>query len=99
MIASLGADFAKQYERSQDYSYQQLARLAKKNDLTAETAGRVFDYKIVAEESVKQLLDNKDLTADTRKTALQEIRAKTETALKQASGEKVYNSYLKNGGW
>jgi len=99
LIAALGEDFAKQYERSQDYNYQQLARLVKKNDLPAETAGRVYDYKSTAEESAKQLRENKELSGDARKTALQQVRAETEASLKQALGDKVYPSYLKNSGW
>ena len=99
LLPSLGADFVKQYERSQDYNYQQLARLAKKIDLPMETAGRVLDYKTAAKESAKQLRENKDLAADTLQTALQQVRAETEAALKQALGDKVYNGYLKNGGW
>lgn len=99
IIATLGEDFAKQYERSQDYNYQQLARLAQKNDLPAATAGQVYDYKAAAEESAKQLRENKELSADARRTALQQIRTETEVALKQALGDKVYQSYLKSGGW
>jgi len=99
MIASLGTDFAKQYERSQDYNYQQLTRLTKKHDLPGETAGRVYDYKTAAEESAKQLRENKDLTAEARQAALQQVRTETEAALRQALGDKIYNSYLKNGGW
>jgi len=99
IVAALGEDFTKQYERSQDYSYQQLARLVKKNDLPTGTAGQIYDYKAAAEASAKQLLENRDLSVDARKTALQQIRAETENALKQALGEKTYQSYLKNGGW
>ena len=99
IAAALGEDFAKQYERSQDYSYQQLARLAKKNDLPAATAGQIYDYKAAAEESAKQLRENKELSFDARKSALQQVRTETEAALKQALGDKVYQSYLKSGGW
>ena len=99
LAASLGADKFKEYERGTDYYYQQLTRLAKKNDLPTDTAGKVYDYKSTAEDTVKQLRANKDMSNEQRQAALQQIRTETEATLKQTLGEKAYNSYLKNGGW
>ena len=99
LVAALGADKVKDYERGQDYQYQQLQRLTKKNELPADTATKVYDYKSVAEEGVKKLRENKDLTSEQRQAALQDIRTETENTLKQTLGEKAYKSYLKNGGW
>jgi hypothetical protein len=99
LAASLGADKFKEYERGTDYYYRQLQSLAKKNDLPAETAGKVFDYKSTAEDTVKQLRANKDMTNEQRQTALQQIRAETEDTLMKTLGEKTYKSYIKNGGW
>lgn len=99
LAAVLGADKFKDYERGQDYSYQQLQRLAKKNDLPADTANKVYDYKTVAEDGMKKLRANKELTAEQSQTALQQLRTETENALKETLGEKAYKSYLKNGGW
>ena len=99
LATALGPDKFKEYERGTDYYYQQLERLAKKNDLPTETAGKVYDYKSTAEDSVKQLRDNKDMTSEQRQATLQQIRTETEATLKQTLGEKAYKSYLKNGGW
>lgn len=99
LAAALGPDKFKEYERGTDYSYQQLTRLAKRNDLPAETAGKVFDYKSTAEDAAKNLRGNKDMTNEQRQTALQQIRAETEETLKKTLGEKAYKSYLRNGGW
>ncbi len=99
LAASLGTDKFKEYERGTDYYYQQLTRLAKKNDLPADTAGKVYDYKTTAEDAVKNLRGNKDMTREESQAALQQIRTETEATLKNTLGEKAYNSYLKNGGW
>ncbi len=99
LAASLGADKFKEYERGTDYQYQQLTRLAKRNDLPADTAGKVFDYKSTAEDAVKKLRDNNVMLNEQRQAALQQIRTETEATLKKTLGEKAYNSYLKNGGW
>lgn len=99
LAAVLGADKFKEYERGQDYNYQQLQRLAKRNDLPADTATKIYDYKSIAEDGVKKLRENKDLTNEQRQAALQDIRTETENTLKQTLGEKAYKNYLKNGGW
>ena len=99
LAAALGPDKFKEYERGKDSNYQQLQRLAKKNDLPAESAGKVYDNKSTAEDSVKQLGNNKDMTPEQSQAALQQIRTETEATLKKTLGEKAYKSYLKNGGW
>jgi hypothetical protein len=99
MTAALGETKVKEMERASDYYYQQLQRLAKRNDLPAETARKVYDYKTTAEDTAKKLRENKDMTNEQRQTMLQQIRTETEATLKQALGEKAYKSYLKNGGW
>ena len=99
LTAALGTDKFKEYERSQDYYYQQLQHLAKRNDLPPDTAGKVYDYKSIAEDGAKALRNNKDLSAEQRQTALANLRAETENTLEQTLGEKGYKSYVKNGGW
>ena len=99
MIAALGEPKVKEMERASDYYYQQLQRLAKRNDLPTETAGKVYDYKSTAEDTVKKLRENKDMTNEQRQTMLQQIRTETEATLKQTLGEKAYKSYLNSGGW
>ena len=99
MTAALGEPKVKEMERASDYYYQQLQRFAKKNDLPTETAGKVYDYKSTAEDTVKKLRENKDLTNEQRQTMLQQIRTETETTLKQTLGDKAYKSYMNNGGW
>ena len=99
MTAALGEPKVKEMERASDYYYQQLQRLAKRSDLPAETAGKVYDYKSTAEDTVKKLRENKDLTNEQRQTMLQQIRTETEATLKQTLGDKAYKSYMNNGGW
>jgi hypothetical protein len=99
LAETLGADFAKEYSRSQDYTYQQLARLAKRNDLPADTAASIYDLKTALEESAKTLRDNANLGSEQRKQALQEIRAKAEASVKFSLGDTVYQKYLNNGGY
>ena len=99
LATALGPNLVKEYERSQDYSYQQLVRLAQRTDLPADTAGKVYDYKQVAEDSVKQLSEDKNLTNEQRQELFQKIRNETEQTLKATLGEKNYKRYVSNGGY
>ena len=99
IAVAVGADTAQQLERAQDYSYQQLASLATRNDLPADTAPKIYDEKQAAETAVKTLAANADLTPDQRQAALQQIRSETELSMKSMLGDKLYKHYLNNGGW
>jgi hypothetical protein len=96
---ALGAPKARELELAKDYTYQQLVRLAKRNDLPPETASRVYDFKDAAEKAAKELNGNTSVGAEQRSAALQQIRAEAETAVKNALGDKAYKRYLSNGGW
>jgi 2-hydroxychromene-2-carboxylate isomerase len=100
IASAVGADKAQQLERAQDYSYQELNRLAKRYGLPADTASKVYDFKGAAETAVKDLSANTDLTSEQRQSALAQIRTETEQAVKTAVGsEKIYKRYVNNGGW
>jgi hypothetical protein len=97
LVAALGPDKAREYQRSQDYSYQELIRLATRNDLPVETAAKVYDFKEAAEESVKQIKADPSLTEEQRKTALDTIREETRQAVTNSLGAS-FPSYLRQGG-
>jgi hypothetical protein len=99
IAAAMGTDKASELERVQDFSYQALAGLARHNDLPADTAPKIYDYKQTAEKAVQDLDANLDLTPDQRQAALQQIRAETEQSVRTALGDKLYKRYLKNEGW
>ena len=99
IAGALGADTAQQLERAQDNSYQQLAGLAKHNDLAADTAPKIYDEKQAAENAVKELQANTNLTPEQRQAALQQIRSETEQSIKTMLGDKLYKRYFNNGGW
>jgi hypothetical protein len=99
IAAALGPSLGKEYERAQDYSYQELVRLAKRNDLPADTASKVYEMKEAAEATVKQLQANQDLTAEKRQQALAQVREETEKTIKTALGEDNFKKYKRQGGW
>jgi hypothetical protein len=98
LVAALGPDKAREYQRSQDYSYQELTRLARRNDLPVETAAKVYDFKEAAEASVKQIKADTTLTEEQRKSALSTIREETQQAVRDSLGA-GFTNYLRQGGW
>jgi hypothetical protein len=96
---TLGTDFEKQYERTTDYSFQQLTRLAQRNEMPADTAGKVFDMKDSYEAGAKTLKDDPSMTPDQRAQALQQLRTEAQDGIKAMLGEKLYQKYVDNGGW
>ena len=99
IAGALGADTAQELERAQDYSYQQLAHLAVRNDLPADTASKIYDVKQAAEQAAQDLQANTDLTPEQRQAALAQIGSATEQSVKSALGDKLYQRYRNNGGW
>jgi hypothetical protein len=99
IATALGADKQQKMERAQDYSYQQLDRLAKRNDLPPDTASKIYDFKQAVEKAAQDLRLNTGLAPEQQQAALAQIRAETEQSVKTALGDKLYKRYLNNGGW
>jgi Mg2+ and Co2+ transporter CorA len=99
VAAALGEQKFAELDRAQDYQYQQLKSLAKRNALPADTAAKIYDFKQAAEKAAEALQSNQDLTAEARQTALAQIRAETEQSVQSALGDKLFKRYQNNGGW
>ena len=84
-----------EYERAQDYNFQAMLTAAKKSDLGVAEAAQVYDMKKVAEKKASELRANSTLSNEDRTAALQAIRAETERSMRQALGEKGWQSYNK----
>lgn len=90
---SLGAQRYAEYERAQDWSFQQMYRAAKKADLDTAEAVKVYDMKKAAETATAEVRNNKDLTQEQRTQALQGIQQQTEASVKAVLGEKGWDQY------
>ena len=84
-----------EYERSQDWTYQGIAKVVERQGLPKENAVKVFDMKKTAEEEASKVRANKNLTGDQRKEALKGIREETERSMKQVLGDKGFDAYKK----
>ncbi|MBI5775043.1 MAG: hypothetical protein HZA89_15055 [Verrucomicrobia bacterium] len=95
---TLGPRYA-DYERSQDYNYQQLYAIGQRNGLPKEATISAYDMKKVAEDQAKLVRNDKALSNDQRTAALQAIREETQRSLQGVLGDKAYTSYQKNAWW
>ena len=72
--------------------------LAKRNDLPADTAPKIYDFKQAAGKAVEARKANQDLTTEARQAALTQIRTETEQSIQAALGDKIFKRYQSNGG-
>jgi hypothetical protein len=94
----LGDDRYKDYERSQDFVYQGLYKLAEKNGLDKSAAISAYEMKKAAEDQAGKVRGDPSLTPAQRTAALESIRTETDTSLKQVLGGNAWQSYQSQPG-
>ena len=88
-----------EYTRSQDYSFQELARIADRYELPKDTATKIYDMKKLAEDSAQKIRTDQTLSNEERQAALKDIQTETEKTVSSSLGEKGIKSYKRSGGW
>lgn len=97
---SLGPERYADYERAQDYSYQQLYQIAKKAELPPTVANEVYGMKRAAENQANQIRSDVSLTQAQRSAALAAIRTETERSMQQTLGDSGWEQYNRpNNTW
>ena len=94
----LGAERYADYERSQDFVYQGIAKVTQREGLPKEAGIKVYDMKRVAEIEAGKVRSNQSLSEEQRNTALEAIRAETERSIGDVLGQKGMQSYQKQPG-
>jgi hypothetical protein len=98
--AVLGDQRYGDYERAQDYQYQQLHRIVQRAGLPTATANEVYDLRKIAENQAGQVRGNQNLTPEQRNTALRAIRQETERTIQQTLGNDAWDQYNRpNNTW
>lgn len=97
--ATLGEELAKEWELGRNFDYQQLFRLAKTENLPADTARKVYGYKEQAEAKAKEVRTMTDLSREQQQQTLAALRTETENAMKATLGDKLYNTYKSRAYW
>jgi hypothetical protein len=86
------------YQRAQDYNYQNISKLVERQGLPKEDAVKVYEMKKAADDQTQKLTSDATLSDDARKTAQDQIKAETEKAMRGILGDKGYESYKKQAG-
>jgi hypothetical protein len=94
----LGETRYAEYERAQDYNYQTIYRIADRNGLGPEAAGKVYEIKKIAEEQALLLRRDATLSLEQRGVELRNVRAETESAIQTVFGKKAAQAYQNQGG-
>ena len=90
---SLGDERYADYERAQDYQFQQIHSSLKKADLGTGEAIQVYDMQKVALDAARQLGENQTLNEAERRERLRQIRNETESAIQQVVGTEGWEKF------
>lgn len=94
----LGEGRYQEYQRSQDEAYRGAAAIAERLNMPKETAGKVYDFKQVADQEAQRVLGDQKLSAEQQEAGLRAIAEETAKALRQTLGERGFKAYQRNGG-
>jgi hypothetical protein len=94
----LSEDRYSDYERSQDFAFQSLAKVAERQGLPKESAVQVYDMKQLAEAEAQRLRADQTMSDEQRRAALQAIRAETENSITQVMGQAGFQAYQNQPG-
>lgn len=97
--AALGEDRYADYQRAQDYAYQQIQQAVKRADLGVDSANQIYDMKNTAAEEANRLRADASLTQEQRNTAMQAIRAETESSVRKVLGDEGWERYKNQAYW
>ena len=86
------------YERAQDFNFQNMYRVADKNGLTRDAAVKVYDMKKIAEEQARAVRTDQSLSPAQRASTLRDIRAETENSIRSVFGQKASDAYFNQPG-
>ena len=95
--ALLGEQRQAEYQHSKDSGFRELTELASENSLPRQTAVTAYDMQRLAEQQALKVSEDKKLSEEQKRTALEAIRSETEKSLKSALGEKAYAAYFPAG--
>jgi hypothetical protein len=96
----LGTERFAAFQRAQQGDYQDILRVVERCELPSAAAVQVYDMKHAFEESARQLRQNTALGAEQRTIALEAMRRETERSVRQALGDRGFQTYQRyRGDW
>lgn len=88
-----------EYERGQDFNYQQISQIGKSAGLENQVVVEAYDIQKSAQSAFDQLNLQSNLTPESRALAAQQIFEETNKALQQTMGNEAWEKYRKSYGY
>lgn len=95
---TLGPERYEEYQRSNDYSYQTLYKLGRREDIPKESINEVWEMKDIYNDARNKIMRNKDMSPEERNAAIREISQETQNSVKGILGEETFKNYKSRGG-
>ena len=89
----LGDQRYAQFQRSQDFEYQDLSGLASRHNLPGETVDKAYTINQAAREQRQQIMNDPSIAPERKQEALQAIKTATDIELENTLGKDAYQNY------
>jgi len=96
--ALLGDQRFKDYNLSQDDQYRNIYEFAQKNNLTTDTAQKIYEVRVAAEAERQRIQSDRSMSSDQRQAQLAALANQTKQALGTFLGPDTFNTYQQSDG-
>jgi hypothetical protein len=97
--AALGENRFAEYQRASDNEYQQLNRIAQRENVPIEAANRAFDLREKTTAQSNRIYDDPALSVEQKRAALQSLASATRNELMSTLGKSAGADYVKTARW
>ena len=94
----LGEQRYAEYQRSRDWQYRNLTRLARDNGLPPDTANKAYDMNQLAMQEASRIRAQPDLSRDERDAMLRQMQVELDGSMGKLLGPEVYTRFQQNYG-
>jgi hypothetical protein len=94
----LGDQRYAEYQRSRDYQYRNLTRLARDNGLPPDTAGKAYEMNQLAMQEAARIRSQQDLPREERDALLRQMQTDLDSSMGNLLGPQVYQRFQQNYG-
>jgi hypothetical protein len=99
IVAAIGEKRAAEFERSQSYDFQQLARLVQRENGDLKAAVAAFDLRTTTAAESMRIRGDSSLSADQKMAAMQTLAKTTKDQLTQTLGAAAATTYFGSANW
>jgi hypothetical protein len=97
--AAIGDARFADYQRANDYEYQQLARLGQRENIPTDTLNRAFGLRDVVVKESARIYDDKEMSTDDKRAALTTLGQNTKAQVLSLLGLTAGNAYIQSSNW